>query len=728
MASYNKKEHLRANIEAIKTVFALHREQRTATPEERTVLEAYTGFGALKCILSPANTMEDIARWNKSELELFPLVMELHRTIRDNTTSESQYKSYMQSLKNSVMTAFYTPALVVREIAASLREAGIVPKRILDPSAGMGEFIRSFDTIAAEGHTTFGFEKDILTGQMLSALHPKDKIRIRGFEEIETKLNGSFDVVSSNIPFGDVAVFDPVFSKTAESARKVARMSLHNYFFVKGVDMLREGGVLAFITSQGVMNAPSNAPIREWLMNNSRLVSAVRLPNNLFSENAGTEVGSDLIVLQKQSDKTSLTEEEQRFIKSEKRPSGVLFNTYLRSMSQIVHTEWKQDTDPYGKPAIQFHHNGGAEGIATDMGKILRADLAKRLDMALYQKHITIQEQPKVSVSPEVKLQKATLTPAASTGEQSHREVVQPKEEQPTEQNRSSVTPQVQLLDLFGNVIPKEKPKRKAAAKLKSVVSPSIFSETSQSNDTALGLKEAGELWWQQDKEKGMQQRLYEGEWHEHLREGSLLASDFQVGMLVRDMEDNRMFQPIDLPSQERQKMLLYIDLRDAYHALYDYEAEHKVANESLRQNLNELYDRFVRQYGHLNDRKNHEQILMDTGGREILFLERKVDKETLKADIFHQPVAFSLHEVTEVSNAQEALSASLNKFGAVDTGYMLSLLPDTSEEEMLSELHGRIYYNPLEGEYEIAEKFISGNVVAASERIGQYLLEHPED
>ena len=728
MASYNKKEHLRANIEAIKTVFALHREQRTATPEERTVLEAYTGFGALKCILSPANTMEDIARWNKSELELFPLVMELHRTIRDNTSSESQYKSYMQSLKNSVMTAFYTPALVVREIAASLREAGIVPKRILDPSAGMGEFIRSFDTIAAEGHTTFGFEKDILTGQMLSALHPKDKIRIRGFEEIETKLNGSFDVVSSNIPFGDVAVFDPVFSKTAESARKVARMSLHNYFFVKGVDMLREGGVLAFITSQGVMNAPSNEPIREWLMNNSRLVSAVRLPNNLFSENAGTEVGSDLIVLQKQSDKTSLTEEEQRFIKSEKRPSGVLFNTYLRSMSQIVHTEWKQDTDPYGKPAIQFHHNGGAEGIATDMGKILRADLAKRLDMALYQKHITIQEQPKVSVSPEVKLQKATLTPAASTGEQSHREVVQPKEEQPTEQNRSSVTPQVQLLDLFGNVIPKEKPKRKAAAKLKSVVSPSIFSETSQSNDTALGLKEAGELWWQQDKEKGMQQRLYEGEWHEHLREGSLLASDFQVGMLVRDMEDNRMFQPIDLPSQERQKMLLYIDLRDAYHALYDYEAEHKVANESLRQNLNELYDRFVRQYGHLNDRKNHEQILMDTGGREILFLERKVDKETLKADIFHQPVAFSLHEVTEVSNAQEALSASLNKFGAVDTGYMLSLLPDTSKEEMLSELHGRIYYNPLEGEYEIAEKFISGNVVAASERIGQYLLEHPED
>ena len=151
------------------------------------VLRAYTGFGALKCILSPANSMEDIARWNKSEVELFPLVMELHRVIRDNTASETQYKSYMQSLKNSVMTAFYTPEPVVREIAVSWQEAGIAPGKILDPSAGMGEFIRSFSPIAAEGHATFGFEKDILTGQLLSALYPSDKIRIRGFEEIESK-------------------------------------------------------------------------------------------------------------------------------------------------------------------------------------------------------------------------------------------------------------------------------------------------------------------------------------------------------------------------------------------------------------------------------------------------------------------------------------------------------------------------------------------------------------
>lgn len=722
MASYNKKEHLRANIDAIQTVFTLHREHRTATEEEMKVLRAYTGFGALKCILSPANSMEDIARWNKSEVELFPLVMELHRVIRDNTASETQYKSYMQSLKNSVMTAFYTPEPIVQEIAASLQEAGITPGKILDPSAGMGEFIRSFNTITAEGHTTFGFEKDILTGQLLSALHPDDKIRIRGFEEIESKFNGYFDVVSSNIPFGDIAVFDPVFSKTDEPARKVARMSLHNYFFVKGVDMLREGGVLAFITSQGVMNAPSNEPVREWLMSHTRLVSAVRLPNNLFSENAGTEVGSDLIVLQKNSNKACLTEEEQRFIKSEKRPSGVMFNTYLRSMSQIVHTEWKQDTDPYGKPAILFHHSGGAEGIANDMGKILRADLEKRLDLSLYQQHIPTQQQSEVILPAHSEEKQTVQKPLSSDGAHT--------EEKPatTEPIQTNVSPQTELFDLFGNVIQEKKPKRKAAAKPKPVSSPSLFPETSQSSETANGLKDTGELWWQQDKEKGMLARPYEGLWHEHLKEGSLLASDFQVGTLVRDMEDNRLFQPIDFSSQERQKMLGYIDLRDAYHALYDYEAEHKAENVSLRQHLNDLYDRFVRLYGHLNDRKNHEMILMDAGGREILFLERKVDGKTVKADIFTQPVSFSLHDVTQVETATEALSASLNKFGSVDLEYMASLLSDGTEEDILNELNGKVYYNPLEGGYETSEKFISGNVVAKADDIRHYLLEHPED
>lgn len=108
MAAYNKKAHLRANIEAIKVAFALDREKRAAIAEELLTLKGYTGFGGLKCILSPANSLADAAKWSKSELELFPLVRELHSVIRENTTSEAEYRQYFGSLKNSILTAFYT--------------------------------------------------------------------------------------------------------------------------------------------------------------------------------------------------------------------------------------------------------------------------------------------------------------------------------------------------------------------------------------------------------------------------------------------------------------------------------------------------------------------------------------------------------------------------------------------------------------------------------------------
>lgn len=755
MAAYNKREHLRANIEAIKVAFTLSRDKRAATPEEVEVLQKYTGFGALKCILSPANNAEDIQKWN-SDKELFPLVMELHGVIKENTATDAQYRQYVQSLKNSVLTAFYTPTEVVGAIAQSLKEAGVTPSRILDPSGGMGEFVTAFDKVAATDKTIFSYEKDILTGQMLTALHPEAKIRIRGFEEIDKKLNGYFDVVSSNIPFGDVAVFDPTFIQNAEPARKQARMSLHNYFFVKGVDTLREGGVLAFITSQGVMNAPTNEPVREWLMNNCDLVSAIRLPNNLFSENAGTDVGSDLIVLQKNTTKTTLTDDEQRFIKSAPRPSGVMFNTYFRSMSQMVHTDWKQSTDPYGKAAIVLKHDGGAEGIAADMGKILKDDFAKRFNLDLYNNHLPQQQQSQV-VQQEYQPTPQEIQEFADFVTESDHKLMeerppQPEDyEQPQKQIEVKPSQQTTLYDLFGMVVeqPKKRNSKNKATPTKQPQKPTypitnafelehqrryerhlkeVETAEQTQKESPIGLRDTGELWWQLDKEKGMQPRTYEGLRGDYIKEGSLVASDLQVGVFVRDVDDTMVFKPLDLPTETRQKALLYIDLRNTYHELYNSEAERKITDEPKRAELNRLYDRFVGHFGNLNDRKNNDLIQMDAGGREILYLERRVDGQTVKADIFSVPVSFNLHETTHADTAYEALSASLNKYGAVDLEYMASLLPDSSQEELLQELHGRIYYNPLIAEYEISEKFIAGNVVAKAEEIEHYLLDNLDD
>ena len=134
--AFNRKAKLRDNIEAIRTVFELDNAKRQATPEEKEILSRYCGFGGLKCILNPATNLSDTARWAKYDLELFPLTAELHRIIRDNTATEAEYKRYVDSLKSSILTAFYTPPEIVSAIADTLHDNGISPKRLLDPSAG----------------------------------------------------------------------------------------------------------------------------------------------------------------------------------------------------------------------------------------------------------------------------------------------------------------------------------------------------------------------------------------------------------------------------------------------------------------------------------------------------------------------------------------------------------------------------------------------------------------
>jgi len=284
---YSKKAHLQRNISAIRTAFTLDREQRRATEKERDVLRQYSGFGGLKCILKPAEKESDKAYWTKSDANLFPLVADLHTLVRENSQSEQEYKYYFNSLKSSVLTAFYTPPEIVQVLSGALRDNGIMPARFLEPSAGTGAFSEAFKQTFPAMETVC-FEKDLLTGKILSHLNPDDKVHINGFEEIENRPDNPFDVIASNIPFGDTSIFDASFSKSADTVRKQSTRAIHNYFFLKGIDSLREGGLLAFITSQGVMNSPSNEAVREWLMRNSNLVSAIRLPNNLMSDNAGT--------------------------------------------------------------------------------------------------------------------------------------------------------------------------------------------------------------------------------------------------------------------------------------------------------------------------------------------------------------------------------------------------------------------------------------------------------
>ncbi|MCM1142327.1 MAG: N-6 DNA methylase, partial [Muribaculum sp.] len=208
---------------------------------------------------------------------------------------------------------------------------------------------------------------------------------ISGFEKIDPDFEGYFDVAASNIPFGDFAVADPRYATSKEIAYRQSTKAIHNYFFLKSLDSVREGGLVAFIASQGVMNSASPF-VRMEMMRRADLVGAIRLPNNTFTDNAGTDAGSDLIILQKHTDKKALSADEEFFIQSivdreTKAPNNKYFAAYPQN---VICTEAKVGTDPYGKPAIIYKHDGGVDGIASDMRKALDETLHLRLDLERY--------------------------------------------------------------------------------------------------------------------------------------------------------------------------------------------------------------------------------------------------------------------------------------------------------------------------------------------------------
>ncbi len=385
--SYNRLQTMRDNIEAIRLALHLGVVGRAAqTPEEREVLRKYAGFGGLKCILNDANELGDAAKWSKSDIELFMPTVELRRLIHDYSKDDQEFARYMDSLKTSVLTAFYTPAPVIDAISDALKNSGIEVRSFLEPSAGQGAFIDSFlRNDRYPGAEVLAYEKDLLTGKILSALHPSILTRIEGFEKIERDFDGYFDVAASNVPFGDFAVPDPAYAVSKEIAYRQATKTIHNYFFLKSLDQVREGGLVAFIASQGVMNAASPF-VRMELVKRADLVAALRLPNNTFSDNAGTDAGSDLIILQKHTGKKALSADEEFFIQSvvdrgTKVPGNKFFQVFPQN---VICTDAKVGTDQYGKPAIIYKHDGGVDGIANDLRTALDDSLHLRLNLELY--------------------------------------------------------------------------------------------------------------------------------------------------------------------------------------------------------------------------------------------------------------------------------------------------------------------------------------------------------
>lgn len=1002
--AYNKKEVLQANTEAIRVVLRLEKERRAATETEKSILRNYQGFGGLKCVLNRTDNPDDIRYWSKSEQNLFEPTQQLKQMIYREAVDANTAKRYWESIKASVLTSFYTDTRIVSAISDALASTNLQIRRCLDPSMGMGAFAEAF---AKQASVVDAMEKDLLTARISQALHPYGKgnifVRNEPFEAIgELEDKDKYDLVTSNIPFGDFMVYDREYSKGKDTLKRESTRAIHNYFFVKGLDSIKEGGLLAFITSQGVLDSPRNEAIRRYLMQNSRLISALRLSSGLFSDNAGTDVGSDLIVLQKQAGKEISKGIEQQFIETVSVPkeegSSVVFkhnSLFVGDWKDISHrtiaTERIMGTDLYGRPAWEYRFTGGIEEMAESLRTQLSLEMGQRIDRKLYETGIPMTEvereaeaekqlrklgitisreeetektktedkgindaynlmpdsirkqlpklystekeligdkvayaryffpmgaytaylleyDPKSRigfgavtmgygwelgnmslnemegvkvrglgierdlyfspkklheiaeleeivreqytkeevVAEEIKEEVVTKTetenkvketaaiasdtdtqimedtvpggetiplqpsssesaPQQFVSEQPsinvepapegvpaltlhHQYEQEPQEirtdiEAPREMNGQTIffdddhhpvvdnnmedIGQPEQLSLFApeeyslwtrevsrvnneikdnsgtsqahRPITKTVPQKSSESKMQKAATipqrrtrssrkaasssprePSLFDFMNEAEERKP--KPIAEV----RKEFDASPRPFLSSPDSHLRDGSIVVQKGQVGFLS-DLKRHPTFNPMDLPYAQLSRLKAYIEIRECYHRLYDYEAENHAEDGEDRSRLNHLYDDYISRWGYFNQKANTDIIKMDATGVEMLFLERSENGRYVKADIFDHPTVFSTTELTVAADPMEALGASLNKYGTVELDYMSSLLPDMEESDIISSLEGRIYYNPEENAYEVADKFISGNVIEKAERIESWLLDHPD-
>lgn len=293
-------EKYQDNIAAIKTLKQLETENRTATPEEQEILSKYTGWGGMAKVFELGNSHYD--------------------EVKGLLTSDEY-----AAARKSAMSAFYTSPVIIKEIYFKLSDMGFSKGKLLEPSCGVGNFIGMIPEDMQAKIT--GIELDSLTGRIAKKLYPEAQIQICGFENSNLK-SESFDVAVGNVPFGDIRVYDKKYNKE--------NLLIHDYFFSKSLDMVKPGGVVAFITSKGTLDKRNNTA-RRLLAEKAEFLGAVRLPNNAFKANAGTEVTSDIIFLQKRTEPITITSEnEPLWIKTAKDENDIEMNAYFVQNQQQI--------------------------------------------------------------------------------------------------------------------------------------------------------------------------------------------------------------------------------------------------------------------------------------------------------------------------------------------------------------------------------------------------------
>ena len=546
------------NIAAIQTLKQIEAEGRQARPDEQEILSRYVGWGGLPQAFDAEN-----ASWQKEYQQLKSLL------------KDEEYAA----ARGSTLNAHYTSPVVIRAMYEALDSMGFQDGNVLEPACGVGNFFGCLPESMSQSRL-YGVELDSITGRMARQLYPDARIEITGFEKTNRK--DFFDVAVGNVPFGNYKVADRAFDKYG--------FLIHDYFLAKTLEQVRPGGVIAFITSKGTMDKAS-PDVRRYIAQRAELLGAIRLPNNAFKANAGTEVTSDILFLQKREHPIDI---EPDWIHLGQTADGIPVNSYFVDHPDMMLGRMQWDKSMYGNEK------------ETTCEPIPGADLAQQLHAAV--RNID-GEYKKMELS-EMDINEGRTIPA-----------------DPDVRNFSYAL-------VNGQVYYREN----------SVMIRPVLNQTTQ------------------ERIKGM------------------------------------------------------IELRDCVRKLIDLQLTDGSDAEIRAQQaeLGRLYDAFSAEYGIINGKANGRAFEGDSSyyllcSLEILDEDRKLKR---KADIFSKRTIRRRKPVTQVDTASEALAVSIGERAKVDLPFM-ARLTGKAEDEIIADLQGVIFLDPLEQTWQTADEYLSGNVRA---------------
>ena len=558
------KAKFRANMAAINLLKELEFEGLQASPEQQEILSRYVGWGGLADAFD-----ESKDNWKAEFAELYAAL------------SPEEYAA----ARASTLNAHYTSPTVIRAIYDAVENMGFQTGNILEPSMGVGNFFGMLPE-SMKSSRLYGVELDSITGRIAKQLYPKADITVAGFETTDRK--DFFDLAVGNVPFGQYQVSDRAFDKLG--------FSIHNYFFAKALEQVRPGGVVAFVTSRYTMDAKDSAA-RKYIAQRADFLGAIRLPNNAFRANAGTDVVSDIIFLQKR-DRPIEIEPDWVHTGIWRNPGanadGFAINQYFIDHPEMVLGRQTSESTQYGRQDFT-------------VAPIEGADLAEQLSGAI--------------------------------------------------RNIRGTYAEAELPDLGED----------------ETIVETIPADPNVRNFSYTVVD--GELYYRQNS--------------------IMTKPDFNA------------------TAKERAKGM--VELRDCVQKLISEQMDGFISDETIRQTqaeLNTLYDGFTAKYGLINSRANALAFAEDSSYYLLCSLEELDEDKNLKrkADMFTRRTIRAHEAVTSVDTASEALALSISEKACVDMEYM-SKLTGKSQEELINELNGVIFLDPVRGEWQTADEYLSGNV-----------------